>query len=50
LAIGTVFFLFTIPLAYRLAGVFSRAAIKRPETAIKTVKEAAIRAKNTTAQ
>jgi uncharacterized membrane protein (DUF485 family) len=31
LTIGTVFFIFTIPLAYWLAGVFSRAAIKRME-------------------
>src|SRR5215472_15141082 len=31
LTIGTVFFIFTIPLAYRLAGVFSRAAVKRME-------------------
>ena len=31
LMIGTVFFIFTIPLAYWLAGVFSRAAIKRME-------------------
>ena len=31
LTMGTVFFIFTIPLAYWLAGVFSRAAIKRME-------------------
>jgi hypothetical protein len=31
LTIATVFFIFTIPLAYWLAGVFSRAAIKRME-------------------
>ena len=31
LTIGTVFFIFTVPLAYWLAGVFSRAAIKRME-------------------
>jgi hypothetical protein len=29
--IGTVFFIFTIPLAYWLAGAFRRAAIKRME-------------------
>jgi hypothetical protein len=31
LTIGTVFFIFTIPLAYWLAGVFSRAGIKSVE-------------------
>ena len=31
LTIGTVFFIFTIPLAYWLAGVFSRAGIKSME-------------------
>jgi hypothetical protein len=31
LAIGTVFFIFTIPLAYWLAGVFTRAGIKSIE-------------------
>jgi hypothetical protein len=31
LAIGTVFFIFTIPLAYWLAGAFSRAGVKSME-------------------
>jgi len=31
LTIGTVFFIFTLPLAYWLAGAFSRAAIKSME-------------------
>jgi len=31
LAIGTVFFIFTIPLAYWLEGAFSRAGVKNME-------------------
>ena len=48
--IGTVFFIFTIPLAHWLAGVFSRAGIKSMERQTERLKEAASRAKNTKAQ
>ena len=38
LTIGTVFFIFTIPLAHWLAGVFSRAGIKSMECQIERLK------------
>lgn len=45
LTIGTVFFIFTIPLAYWLAGVFSRADIKRMERQIARLKRLRIERK-----
>jgi hypothetical protein len=45
LTIGTVFFIFTIPLAYWLAGAFSRAGIKRMERQTARLKRMQIKRK-----
>ena len=45
LTIGTVFFIFTIPLAHWLAGVFSRAGIKGMERQIERLKRLRVRRK-----
>ena len=45
LAIGTVFFIFTIPLAYWLAGAFSRADIKGMERQAERLKRLRVQRK-----
>jgi len=45
LTIGTVFFIFTIPVAHWLAGVFSRAGIKGMERQIERLKRLRVRRK-----